>query len=58
MGTLDLVIAVPILAGAGWLLFRSFRRAGGPCHGCSGGGCTSRTAASDALVKLGGGPPR
>jgi hypothetical protein len=58
VGALDLMIAAPILAGAGWLLYRSFRRAGGPCHGCAGGGCGSRSAADKALVKLGGAPRR
>jgi hypothetical protein len=37
MGAIDLTLAAAILAAAGWLLYRSYRRARGGCCGCSGG---------------------
>lgn len=54
MGLADLVIAVLILAGAAWLLYRSlFKKKG--CGGCaSAGSCTTRhDPPSKTLVKLG-----
>ncbi len=39
MGVNDVVWMVLILAGAGWLLYRSLWKKKGQCHGCSGGSC-------------------
>lgn len=49
MGPGDLFTAAVILAGAGWLLWRSLLRRKGACHGC--GGC-GRPAES-TVVRLG-----
>ena len=51
----DLVIAALVLAAAAYLLYRSFWRKGGACHGCAGGGCRPRARAPEevALVRLG-----
>jgi len=62
MGAADAVIAVLVLAGACWILYRSLWKRGG-CAGCSGGGCCSRERSAQqsqpqALVKLGGDRPR
>ncbi len=51
MGAGDLFTAAVILAGAGWLLWRSLLRKKGACHGCSGRGC-GRPAES-TVVRLG-----
>jgi hypothetical protein len=57
MGAGDLFTAASILAGAGWLLYRSLLRpkSGGGCHGCSGG-CGRKTPET-TVVRLGA-PPR
>jgi hypothetical protein len=61
MGAADVVIAVLVIAGACWILYRSLWKRGG-CAGCSGGGRCSRERSaqqsqsqsqSQALVKLG-----
>lgn len=36
MGARDVVWMVVILAGAGWLLYRSLWKKKGQCHGCNG----------------------
>jgi hypothetical protein len=53
VGATDLVLAAAILAGACWLLVRSFSRGRGPCAGCTGGGCGRREGAATGLVTLG-----
>ncbi len=61
MSALDLLIAGSVLAGAGFLLVRSFSSGKGGCAGCHGGGCGRRERAPERLVALGGpqsGPPR
>ncbi|HYG68679.1 MAG TPA: hypothetical protein VD838_13510 [Anaeromyxobacteraceae bacterium] len=50
MGATDLAIAIPILLGATALLYRSFRRKGGPCAGC--GGCGSRARCGPEVTTL------
>jgi hypothetical protein len=52
VGATDLALAAVILAGAGWLLYRSLWKAGGPCRGCAGGGCARGRSAPAALVDL------
>jgi hypothetical protein len=48
----DLLTAAIILGAAGALLWRSFARGKGPCHGC--GGCASgREKKPQELVTLG-----
>jgi hypothetical protein len=49
VGATDLAIAIPILAAALAILVRSFRRKGGPCAGCSGGGCGKGPPAPDVV---------
>lgn len=39
MSAIDLLIAGSVLAGAGFLLVRSFSSGKGGCAGCHGGGC-------------------
>lgn len=57
MGLTDILIAAAVLAAAGWILVRSFRRGGG-CGGCSGSGGCARRRPEDALVRLGGSADR
>ena len=52
MSASDLVTAAVILGAAVTLLYRSFRKGKGPCHGC--GGCASGRERSPPLVTLGG----
>jgi hypothetical protein len=61
MGAVDAVIAVLVLAGACWILYRSLWKNRGGCAGCHGGGGCSRGRSArhsqpqaQALVKLGG----
>jgi hypothetical protein len=44
MGAADTLIAAVILAGAGYLLYRSLWKKRGHCAGCAGGGCGARDA--------------
>jgi hypothetical protein len=53
VGPGDLVTAALILAGAAWLLYRSFARTKGGCHGCAGAGCRPPSR-DEGLVRLGG----
>jgi hypothetical protein len=54
VGATDLIVALAVVAAAGWLLVRTIRR-GGACHGCSGGACGRRSEPGPALVTLGRG---
>jgi hypothetical protein len=51
MGPVDLAISAAILAGAGWLLYRTLLKRGGACGGCSESGACH--APAPELVKLG-----
>ncbi|HEY6837324.1 MAG TPA: FeoB-associated Cys-rich membrane protein [Geobacteraceae bacterium] len=42
MSANDIVWMVLILAGTGWLLYRSLWKKRGQCHGCSGGCCDKK----------------
>lgn len=54
----DVAIAVVILAGALWLLYRSVWTRRGACHGCSSAGaCRPASRAPSGLVSLGVAPP-
>ncbi|HEY6003520.1 MAG TPA: FeoB-associated Cys-rich membrane protein [Anaeromyxobacter sp.] len=48
MGASDVLLAGAILAGAGWVLYRSLWKARGRCAGCSGCG-----SGGEAPVQLG-----
>jgi hypothetical protein len=39
MGIVDIIIAAGILAGCGWILYRSFWKKKGGCHDCTGCSC-------------------
>lgn len=53
MAATDIGIAVAVLAAAAWLLYRSLWKAGGHCHGCSGGACRPRQRDAAELVRIG-----
>jgi hypothetical protein len=57
VSTTDLLIAIPIVGLSVLVLVRSFRRRGGPCAGCDGGGCgaAAKPSPQDGLVTLGRG---
>lgn len=53
MSLFDVLLALGILAGAGWLFYRSFIRKKGPCAGCAGCSCTRDDhKGNDRLVRL------
>lgn len=60
MSPLDLAIAAAVLAGASWLLYRTFLRRGGACAGCSqrGACATPRPGLVKLGARAGGAPPR
>lgn len=53
MSLFDVLLALGILAGAGWLFYRSFIRKKGPCAGCARCSCTRDDhKGNDRLVRL------
>lgn len=42
MGTTDIIIAAAILGFAAWLLYRSFWKKKGHCHGCTSDCCDKK----------------
>jgi len=53
MNLVDGLLAVGILAAAGWVFYRSYLRKKSPCAGCSGCSCTKADdKGKDRLVRL------
>lgn len=50
MGIADAVWLMPILGGAGYLLYRSVWKKQGHCQGCDNAGCSKRSIAAPALL--------
>ena len=42
MSMTDMAWMAMVLAGTGWLLYRSLWKKKGQCHGCGGGGCCGK----------------
>ncbi len=53
MNLVDVLLAVGILAAAGWVFYRSYLQKKGPCAGCPGCACSkNNNDGKDRLVRL------